>query len=216
MTFVTKKFARTGSVAITALLLSSSFMCLPAQAAEGSSFIQETTTTTATPAPVKYKVGDTIGKLYVPRYGKKYVRTILEGTTSKVLYNKAGLGHYVDTQMIGHEGNFAIAGHRHANGGPMLKIDKLKTGDMAYVLTKTSWFTFKWVGTKVVKPNNVGVIYPVPVGLASAKVGGKYMTFTSCTPIYVNTKRIAAWFELVSETPKADGMPADLAKFLGK
>ena len=214
MQLINTKLARTGAIVVSGLLLATSSFCLPAQANQVSSFFHQTATATPTAAPLK--VGDTIGKLYVPRYGKKYVRTILEGTTPKVLYSKAGLGHYEDTQMIGHEGNFAIAGHRHANGGPMLKIDKLKAGDMAYVVTKTSWFTFKWVGTKVVKPTNVGVIYPVPEGLATAKVGGKYMTFTSCTPIFVNTHRIAAWFELVSETPKAAGMPAELAKFLGK
>ena len=157
--------------------------------------------------------GSVIGKLYVPRYGKKYVRTIAEGTSMTVL-NGVGLGHYTGTQMPGEEGNFAIAGHRFGNGGPMLLIDKLKTGDLAYVKTSTSWFTYQWVGTKIVKPNYVGVVYPIPQGLPTAEQGGHYMTFTSCTPVHINTLRIAAWFELVSETPAADGMPAELSAAL--
>ena len=158
----------------------------------------------------KLKQGDFIAKLYVPRYGKKYMRTILEGTAMSILNNKAGLGHYTETQLPGQEGNFAIAGHRAGNGGPMLKIDKLKKGDLAFLQTKTSWFTYKYLGQKIIKPSNVGVIYPVPVGLAGAAVGGKYMTFTTCTPVHVNTSRIAAWFELVEETPVSAGMPAAL------
>ena len=159
------------------------------------------------------KPGAIIGKLYVPRYGKKYVRTIAESTLMSVL-NGVGLGHYTGTQMPGEEGNFAIAGHRFGNGGPMLKIDKLKEGDYAFVSTKDSWYTYKWIGTKVVKPSFVGVVYPVPEGLPSAQEGGRYMTFTSCTPVHVNTFRIAAWFEFVEETPAADGKPELLADAL--
>lgn len=152
------------------------------------------------------KAGAVIGKLYVPRYGKSYVRTIAEGTATSVL-NGVGLGHYTDTQFPGQEGNFAIAGHRFANGGPMLKIDELRKGDFAFVETKDTWYTYKWLYTKVVKPSNVAVVYPVPVGLPSAASGGHYMTFTSCTPVHVNTFRIVAWFELVSQTPVSAGKP---------
>ena len=155
------------------------------------------------------KVMDWVGKLYVPRYGKNYVRIIEEGTTPSVL-NGAGLGHYQGTQMPGEQGNFAIAGHRAANGGPMLKIDKLRAGDRAYVKSKTGWFTYEWVATKVVKPTDVSVIYPVPVGMPGAEDGGSYLTFTSCTPVHVNTFRIVAWFKLVGEQPLADGPPAEL------
>jgi len=152
------------------------------------------------------KAGQVFARLYVPRYGKTYVRKIAEGTSASVL-NGPGLGHYTETQMPGDEGNFAIAGHRAANGGPMLKIDKLHAGDYAFVKTSDTWYTYKWLGTKVVKPTNVGVIYPIPVGLAGAASGGHYMTFTSCTPVHVNTFRIAAWFELEAEQPVSEGQP---------
>lgn len=154
------------------------------------------------------KVTDFIGKLYVPRYGKAYVRIIQEGTTPAVL-NGVGLGHYIGTQLPGQEGNFAIAGHRAANGGPMLKIDKLRDGDLAFVKTKTDWYTYQWMATKVVKPSDVSVVYPVPKELPGAAPGGAYMAFTSCTPVHVNTNRIVAWFELVGEQPLSDGPPQE-------
>jgi sortase (surface protein transpeptidase) len=36
----------------------------------------------------------------------------------------------------------------------------------------------------------------VPKALIGSKEGGRYMTMTSCDPIYVNTNRIIVWFEL--------------------
>ena len=157
------------------------------------------------------KTMDFVGKLYVPRYGKNYVRAIQESTTPAVL-NGAGLGHYIGTQLPGEVGNFAIAGHRAANGGPMLKIDKLREGDLAFVKAKTGWYTYRWLATKVVKPSDVSVVYPVPKELPGAMDGGSYMTFTSCTPVHVNTYRIVAWFELVEGSPLEDGMPAKLVE----
>lgn len=161
------------------------------------------------PGPVALKPMAVIGQLYVPRFGKTYVRTIQEGTTASVL-NGAGLGHYTGTQLPGDQGNFAVAGHRAANGGPLLNIDKFRRGDLAFVKTKTDWFTYRWVASKIVKPNVVSVVYPVPVGMPGAENGGSYMTLTSCTPVHVNTYRIAAWFELVNATLVSDGVPKGL------
>ena len=212
---VNKKPALTAltSAILSAALLASPFGTALAQAAPTS--VNQHQITGSAFKYTKLKEGSLIAKLYVPRYGKKYVRTILQGTSHSTLNNKAGLGHYDETSLPGQIGNFAIAGHRFANGGPMLKIDKIKLGDYAYVKTPSTWYTYKYLATKVVSPNNVGVIYPVPKGLSGAVQGGSYMTFTSCTPVHINTHRIAAWFELVSEQPVADGMPEALANFLG-
>ena len=158
------------------------------------------------------KVGQVFATIYVPRYGKSYKHLVAEGTSLPKVLNKVGIGHYTGTQLPGEVGNFAIAGHRFGNGGPMLKIDKLRTGDRVYVKTSTTWYTYEWLQTKVVKPSAIGTIYPVPEGLKYPIESGKYLTFTSCTPVHVNTFRIVAWFGYVSEQPVADGMPADLAE----
>lgn len=165
--------------------------------------------TTSIPVSQVLKPMDWIGKLYVPRYGNTYVRVIQESTTPSVL-NGVGLGHYIGTQLPGEQGNFAIAGHRAANGGPMLKIDKLRAGDKAYVKAKTGWYTYVWVATKIVSPSDVSVVYPVPKEMPGAEPGGSYLTFTSCTPVHVNTKRIVAWFELESSRSIDAGPPPEL------
>ena len=157
------------------------------------------------------KVGQVFATIYVPRYGKSYKHLVAEGTSLPKVLNKVGIGHYTGTQLPGEVGNFAIAGHRFGNGGPMLKIDELREGDRVYVKTASTWYTYEWLQTKVVKPSAIGVIYPVPEGLKYPIESGKYLTFTSCTPVHVNTHRIIAWFGYVEEQPVTDGMPVGLA-----
>ena len=147
------------------------------------------------------KVGDVFAKLYVPRFGEGYVRNIAEGTSLSKVLNTVGIGHYVGTQMPGEVGNFAIAGHRAGNGGPMRLIDKFQDGDLIYVETATTRFTYRFLESKIVSPQEIGVIAPEPAGLTKKSGPGKYLTLTTCTPIYVNTDRFIAWFEQIAEQP---------------
>jgi sortase A len=103
--------------------------------------------------------------------------------------------------MPGQLGNFAIAGHRAGNGGPMRLIDKFQDGDLVYVETATTKYTYRYLESKIVAPEEVGVIAPEPAGLTKKSGPGKYLTLTTCTPIYVNTERFIAWFEQIAEQP---------------
>ena len=154
--------------------------------------------------------GDVFAKLYAPRFGSDYVRNIAEGTSVEKVLNTVGLGHYSKTQMPGELGNFAIAGHRAGNGGPLREIDKFVPGDLVYVETANTWFTYKFLESKVVEPNSIGVIDPQPQGLTKPAATGKYLTMTSCTPISVHTQRIIAWFALMNEQPTSLGAPDGL------
>jgi sortase A len=159
-----------------------------------------------------FSEGEIFAKLYVPRFGDDYVRNIAEGTSVDKVLNTVGLGHYGITQLPGEVGNFAIAGHRAGNGGPMRAIDKFVTGDLVYVETAGTWFTYRFLESKIVEPTEVGVINPQPEGLTKLSATGKYLTMTSCTPIYVNSQRIIAWFELVGERPNSSGAPDGLPR----
>jgi sortase A len=156
-------------------------------------------------APTSLQVGKVFAKLYVPRFGKNYVHAIAEGTSLSKVLNAVGMGHYVSTQMPGEVGNFAIAAHRAGNGGPFRNIDKFRAGDLAYVETSTTWFTYRYLQTAIVKPKAIGVIYPKPLGLTVMTTSKSFLTLTSCTPIHVNTDRIVAWFELIREDSKSTG-----------
>lgn len=213
-----KNRSRIAILASCVTLATSLILGVPALAADDAPLVPLVSSSTSgvVRKPTNLKVGQVFATLYVPRYGKKYQRKIAEGTSLSKVLNGVGLGHYSVTQMPGEVGNFAIAGHRFGNGGPMLLIDKLKAGDRAYVKTKTTWYTYEWLQTKIVKPSAINSIAPIPAGLTKTIESGKYLTFTSCTPVHVNTFRIIAWFGYVSEQPVSQGMPAELAALLGK
>jgi sortase A len=162
------------------------------------------------------KQADIFGRMYVPRFGETWTRLVAEGTRWHPVLNEIGIGHYVTTAMPGEVGNFAVAGHRGGFGGAFKDMHRLKDGDRVYLETNKTWFTYKFLETEVVLPTELGVIAPVPEKLDGAKVGGKYLTMTSCTPIYVNTERIISWFELEKTQSTSKGMPKDLKKFLGE
>lgn len=145
-------------------------------------------------------LADVFGQMYVPRFGDTWTRLVAEGTRWHPVLNEIGIGHYRGTAMPGEVGNFAVAAHRGGFGGAFKEIHRLQAGDKVYLKTKNYWYVYKYLQTKIVEPTATGVIKPVPEGLDGAVRGGRYMTFTSCTPIFVNTQRIVAWFELESKT----------------
>jgi len=150
------------------------------------------------------------GRMYVPRFGSKWTRLVAEGTRWHPVLNEIGVGHYIGTAMPGQKGNFAVAAHRGGFGGAFKEIHRLVAGDKVYVETRDSWFVYKYLQTKIVAPTDLNVIRSVPKELVGAKVGGRYMTMTSCTPIYVNTQRIIVWLELEKKIPVRAGAPKEL------
>jgi sortase A len=160
----------------------------------------------------KLPQGKVFAKIYIPRFAKNYVRLIGQGTFQKITLNNIGVGHYVASQWPGQVGNFAVAAHRTSHGAPFFKIDTLTTNDEVFIETNKVWYTYKYLQTKIVTPDNLGVIDKVPVGLNGAAAGGKYMTMTSCNPKWSNTQRIVVWLELVDTQETSLGMPPELVK----
>lgn len=154
------------------------------------------------------KEADVIGRMVVPRLGEDFVRLIGEGTRWHPVLNEIGIGHYTSTAMPGEVGNFATAAHRGGFGGTYKNVHRITSGDKAYVQTNDGWYTYRYLETKIVKPNQTEVIAAVPGGLSSARSGGRYMTMTSCDPIFVNTDRIIVWFEFEAFSPVGEKPPA--------
>ncbi len=156
-------------------------------------------------------LGDIFARVYVPRFGKKWVRLIGEGVKWHPVLNEIGVGHYPGTQLPGEVGNFAVAGHRGGYGGAFLNIHRLTQGDHVYVETNDGWFSYVYLQTKIVSPNDVAVLRPVPQELNDAVSGERYMTMTSCTPVFVNTKRIVVWLKLDNFRTAKQGPPPAIA-----
>lgn len=138
--------------------------------------------------------GGAYALIRIPRFGKDFVRPIVEGTGTQQL--KEGVGHYQGTAEPGEAGNFAVAGHRTTYGEPFHKIAELRPGDSIIVRTSTHTFIYRVVNHEIVTPSDVQVISTDPPGVAP----GHLMTLTSCHPMYFATQRYVVHARLVSTT----------------
>jgi sortase A len=170
-------------------------------------------------------VGSGVAVIYIPRFGQDYSRAIVEGTDDASL--SKGPGHYLDTQLPGQIGNFAVAGHRVGKGEPFLNLDKLRPGDPIVIETKTTWFVYLVKGDKttgnlsvdgadgipgrtIVNPSDGQVILPVP-NHPSAKPTEALMTLTTCDPKFTATQRMIV-FSALARTVARQGntLPTEL------
>lgn len=158
--------------------------------------------------------GETIGVMYVPRFGKEYSRPIIQGTGVDVL-DSLGLGHYEGTTMPGAPGNFAVAGHRQTHGAVLDNIHQLVPGDRIYVQTKDGYYTYVYRNNQIVLPSRTDVLLPVPTK-KDAKPRDSYLTMTSCNPRFGAQERIIAYSLLESWQPASAGPPSEIAALVAK
>ncbi|MER7894771.1 class E sortase [Streptomyces sp. NPDC096046] len=140
-----------------------------------------------------------IGFLHVPAMSKGEV-LVEKGTSNKIL-NDGVAGYYTDPvkatlPMSGKDGNFSLAAHRDGHGAAFHNIDKIEKGDPIVFETKDKWYVYK---TYAILPEtskyNVKVLSPVPKE-SGRKKPGRYITLTTCTPVYTSTYRYIVWGEL--------------------
>lgn len=131
--------------------------------------------------------------VYVPRLGKAaWGIPVQEGITQQDL--ATGLGHYVDSQLPGQSGNFAIAGHRVTHGQPFFDFPKLQAGDLVYVKTGEAIYEYKLFATKFVKPSDYYVVGKAPgVALPTDARGFNLLTMTTCDPAWNSYRRWIWW-----------------------
>ncbi|NUT21155.1 MAG: class E sortase [Hamadaea sp.] len=172
-------------------------------------------TNTLAPPP-----GNAIARLYIPRLNKHWV--VVQGVTPADI--RYAPGHYPKSAMPGQGGNFAMAGHRMRS--VFWDLDKLQVGDKIVVETRTTWYVYAVVKTRVVKPTQVEVVSPNPPEVKAAAKStndnvtpgnptvslDRFLTLTTCNPKWDNYQRLIIHAALVdgSERPRADGPPAEL------
>ena len=150
-------------------------------------------------------IGDGIANIYIPRFGKDFAFTIVEGTDDASL--EKGPGHYTGTALPAETGNFAVAGHRVGKGEPFLNLDRLKTGDTVIIETKAEWYVYVVKGAhgdvtaldadgipgrQIVSPSDGNVIRPVP-NHPSTRPTEKLITMTTCHPKFTATQRMVVY-----------------------
>ncbi|MEV7277102.1 class E sortase [Streptomyces sp. NPDC093111] len=157
---------------------------------------------------------DGIGFLHVPAMGNGEV-LVKKGTDSEVLNNGVA-GYYVDPIKAAlpqqKQGNFTLAAHRDGHGAKFHNIHKLKNGDSIVFESKDTWYVYKVYKTlPETTKYNVDVLQPVPKESGKTRPG-RYITLTTCTPMYTSDYRYIVWGEL-ERTEKVDARrtpPAEL------
>lgn len=157
---------------------------------------------------------DGIGFLHVPAMGDDEV-LVKKGTNTKELNNGIA-GYYTEPIRSAlpwdDKGNFTLAAHRDGHGAKFHNIHKIRNGDPVVFETKDTWYVYKVYKTlPKTSKYNVDVLQPVPEESGRTKPG-RYITLTTCTPIYTSDYRYIVWGEL-ERTEKVDAKrtpPAEL------
>ncbi|MCX4824423.1 class E sortase [Streptomyces sp. NBC_01142] len=157
---------------------------------------------------------DGIGFLHVPAMSGGEV-LVKQGTDAEGLNNGIA-GYYTDPIKSAlpweKKGNFTLAAHRDGHGAKFHNIHKLKDGDPIVFETRDTWYVYK-VYNRLPETSkyNVDVLQPVPKE-SGKKKPGRYITLTTCTPVYTSDYRYIVWGEL-ERTEKVDKertLPAEL------
>ncbi|WP_433546654.1 class E sortase [Streptomyces sp. CA-294286] len=154
------------------------------------------------------------GFLHVPAMKNGEV-LVTEGTDTERL-NAGVAGYYTEPVKAAlpwdKQGNFSLAAHRDGHGAKFHNIDKLKDGDSIVFETKDTWYVYKVYATlPETSKYNVKVLDPVPKESGKSEPG-RYITLTTCTPVYTSKYRYVVWGEL-ERTEKVDAKrtpPAEL------
>ena len=147
--------------------------------------------------------------MHIPRFGPDYQVNVAGGVTRQRTLDPIGIGHYPGTQMPGETGNFALAAHRTTWGKPFNRIAELHVGDPIVIETPDGWYTYRFRTLEYVTPDAVDVLLPVPQATDVA-ANGRYLTMTSCSPMYSLAERIVAYSLFDSFTPRSAGPPSSL------
>ncbi len=153
--------------------------------------------------------GEYFGVLHVPKWNWMEI-PVVEGTGSELL-DTGSAGHYVETQLPGELGNFALAGHRRTYGNNFRRVDILEPGDLLVVETANTYLVYEMIGNEIVPPDRYQVVLPVPnePGVQPTK---RLMTLTTCHPEFGNSERFIVYNELAYWTEKSEGIPEALAE----
>lgn len=164
------------------------------------------------PGPLDVKGG--IGFLHVPAMKNGEV-LVKRGTDAKHL-NDGTAGYYTkpikSALPMDAKGNFTLAAHRDGHGAKFHNIHKMKVGDPIVFETRDSWYVYKVYKTlPKTSKFNVDVLQPVPKESGKTKPG-RYITLTTCTPVFTSDFRYIVWGELVREdkVDKDRTRPAEL------
>jgi sortase A len=147
--------------------------------------------------------GQPASRLHSPAMEARWV--VVEGVSQRAL--RKGPGHYPTSAAPGELGNFAVAGHRIPS--IFWDLDVLRPGDPVVVETRSRWYVYRVLGTRIVRPDHHGVLADDPFE-PGAPATRRLLTLTTCHPLLNNYERLIVHAELDRATPKEAGRPEEL------
>ena len=119
-----------------------------------------------------------------------------------------GVVHYPTTVRPGEQGNTALFGHSSNNifnpgkyKFAFVMLDNLQSGDMFYLTYNKQVYAYKVYEKRVVNPDEVSILNPVPGKIATAAL-------ITCDPPGTTLHRLVVWGEQVSPEPSTNVAPA--------
>ncbi|MFD4863915.1 class E sortase [Streptomyces sp. NPDC058412] len=182
--------------------------------AKGDEVRQQWQTPDGPAEPGALDTGDGVGFLHVP--AMKNGEVLVKPGTAPDILDDGVAGYYTEPVKSAlpwdEKGNFSLAAHRDGHGAKFHNIDKVRNGDAIVFETRDTWYVYKvFAELRQTSKYNTDVINPVPK--ESGKTApGRYITLTTCTPVYTSKYRYIVWGELV-RTEKVDAkrtLPAEL------
>jgi sortase A len=162
-----------------------------------------TTTPGATEKPTTPPPGWAIARLHIPRLHNQWV--VVEGVSTKDL--RFAPGHYPKSAGPGEVGNFSVAGHR--SPAMFWDLDQMRVGDVVVVETRTEYFVYRVTANRIVKPDAVEVVAPVPDKPGQTPTQA-FLTITTCNPKWDNYQRLIVHALLERTQLRSAGPPPEL------
>jgi sortase A len=170
----------------------------PSSAAPPSGPAAAVTTTLAPPTVPRQ--GDAVARIGIPKIGVD--QYVVEGVDVDDL--RKGPGRYPSTQLPGHEGNSAIAGHRTTYGAPFGDLDQVEPGDEINLTTVQGRFVYAVTEQRVVDPGEISVLDPSPDPARSGRQLAT-LTLTTCNPRFSAETRLI--IRAVLDLPAGESVP---------
>jgi sortase A len=103
---------------------------------------------------------------------------------------KSGVGQYHYSPPPGEAGNLVLSAHNDIYGAIFRYLDRLGRGDVIYISTQSTIYTYVVRGTDFVEPTEVWVLLPTSTAT---------LTLISCYPYLFDTQRIVVFAELAAQ-----------------
>ncbi|EST27188.1 hypothetical protein N566_23435 [Streptomycetaceae bacterium MP113-05] len=153
-----------------------------------------------------------IGFLHVPAMSDDDI-LVTKGTDAGHL-DKGVAGYYTDPVKSAlpwdQDGNFALAAHRDGHGAKFHDIHRIEEDDAVVFETEHTWYVYEvYEILPETSKFDVDVLADVPK-VSGKTEEGRYITLTTCTPMYTSEHRYIVWGELERTVPvDADRTPPE-------